>query len=306
MGQGMRVLVATDGAPDAAAAIEWIPCLLPPSSAVKILTVVTLPPSPIDIPTVRAYYEALLAEGERVVRIAREALAARGWSADGEVVDGDPRDRIVEIARTWKADLVVVGGRGLTRLAEALLGSVSTAVLRRAPCPVLVVKGRPTGLARAVVAVDGSDNSMAAARLFAALPPPKATAVRLLAVLDLPALMAPAEGAAPPLLTTPDALVNDRRAVLEGMLSRVAASYEGVVGKVECSVVLGNPAAEIISSAREPDVDLMVMGARGLGPIRRWLLGSVSERVLHHVECPVLVVPPSPATWPRLRSRRQG
>ena len=292
----MRVLIASDGSPDSTAALEWIPGLLPPPALVKVLTVVTLPPSSIDIPTVRAYYETLLAEGEVMVRGAREALGARGWSAEGEVVRGDPRDRIVEMARDWKADLVVVGGRGLTGFMGALLGSVSTAVLRRAPCPVLVVQGRPTGLARAVVAVDGSENAMAAARLFAALPPPKGTAVRLLAVLDLPVLITPAGGAAPALLTTPEAVVDERRAELEGMLARAAASYRGVVDHLECSVVRGNPAAEIISAAEGPGVGLVVLGARGLGTIKRWLLGSVSERVLHHAKCPVLVVPPSPTS----------
>ncbi len=45
------------------------------------------------------------------------------------------------------------------------------------------------------------------------------------------------------------------------------------------------------NAANEPGFDLVVVGARGVGPIRRWLLGSVSERVLFHAECPVLVVP---------------
>jgi nucleotide-binding universal stress UspA family protein len=237
-------------------------------------------------------------EGERTARSGREALAARGLAADIQVVEGDPRERIVEIAQDWRADLVVIGGRGLGALMGALLGSVSTAVLRRAVCPVLVVKWRSTRMRRALVAVDGSEDSWAAAQSFARLPLPKESTVRLLAVLDVPPMMAPTEGAAPAMVTTPEALISERRAQLEGILSRVAASYQGVVRDVERSVVVGGPAAEIVSAAREPGVDLVVVGARGLGPIRRWLLGSVSEHVLHHADCPVLVVPPSPAGGP--------
>lgn len=52
----------------------------------------------------------------------------------------------------------------------------------------------------------------------------------------------------------------------------------------------GSDNAKIIEAARSGDVDLVVIGARGAGTIRRLLLGSVSERVLHRVACPVLVV----------------
>jgi nucleotide-binding universal stress UspA family protein len=55
-------------------------------------------------------------------------------------------------------------------------------------------------------------------------------------------------------------------------------------------VVEGRPAAEVLAAAEEPGVDLVVLGARGLGTIGRLLLGSVSERVLQHAPCPVLIV----------------
>lgn len=287
----MRVLAATDGSTDATAAIEWLARRPLTVTALRVLTVVTLPPSSIDIPTVRAYYQALRADGERLVEAGCHALAASCPAVESQVLEGDPRERIVEAAREWKADLLMVGARGLGDLAGALLGSVSTAVVRRARCPVLVIKGRPSELRRAVVAVDGSEDSLAAARFLAALPLPRRMAVRLLAVLDLPPAMAPAAGLAPAVLTTPEELFGERRATLEGMLSRLAAGLRTIASEVECSVVVGRSAAEIVSAANEPGVDLVVVGARGLGRVRRCLVGSVSERVLHHAECPVLVVP---------------
>jgi nucleotide-binding universal stress UspA family protein len=287
----MRILVATDGSTDATAAIEWLARRPLTVTALRVLTVVTLPPSSIDIPTVRAYYQALRTGGERLVEAGCHALAASGPAVESQVLEGDPRERIVEAAREWKADLLVVGARGLGNLAGALLGSVSTAVVRRARCPVLVIKGRLSELRRAVVAVDGSKESLAAARFLAALLLPRRMAVRLLAVLDLPPAMAPAGGLAPGVLTTPEELFGERRATLEGVLSRVAAGLRTIANEVECSVVVGRSAAEIVSAANEPGVGLVVVGARGLGRVRRWLLGSVSERVLLHAECPVLVVP---------------
>jgi nucleotide-binding universal stress UspA family protein len=53
---------------------------------------------------------------------------------------------------------------------------------------------------------------------------------------------------------------------------------------------LGNPAEEIMKAAVEHDADLIVMGAQGLGAVDRFLLGSVSTRVVQHATCAVLVV----------------
>jgi nucleotide-binding universal stress UspA family protein len=136
---------------------------------------------------------------------------------------------------------------------------------------------------------------MAAVRFFASLPLPRELRVRLLAVLDPPPAMMPTEALAPAVLTVPESRGENRRTALEGLLSRVAADLRPLGAEVECSVVAGHPVAEIVSAAQEPGVGLVVVGARGLGPFRRWLLGSVSERVVHHADCPVLVVPLPPA-----------
>jgi nucleotide-binding universal stress UspA family protein len=55
-------------------------------------------------------------------------------------------------------------------------------------------------------------------------------------------------------------------------------------------VVLGNPAAELVRIADEHRAGLIVVGSQGLSAIERFLLGSVSERVLRHAHCSVLVV----------------
>ena len=51
----------------------------------------------------------------------------------------------------------------------------------------------------------------------------------------------------------------------------------------------GDPATAILDVAREQDVDLIVMGTRGVSAVERWLIGSVSSKVLHHAHCSVLV-----------------
>lgn len=60
--------------------------------------------------------------------------------------------------------------------------------------------------------------------------------------------------------------------------------------RVRSEVQVGDPAEEITDLARFEDYDLIVVGSRGLGPVKEILLGSVSNRVLHTAPCPVLVV----------------
>lgn len=69
-----------------------------------------------------------------------QALAGReGCDADAEILEGNPRDRVVELARARSAPMIVVGSRGLGAVTGALLGSVSSAIIHRADRPVLVV-----------------------------------------------------------------------------------------------------------------------------------------------------------------------
>jgi nucleotide-binding universal stress UspA family protein len=286
----MRVLVATDGSDDAKAAVAWLSRLpLPESVRVGIVTAFELPPSPLDIPTVRAYYRAVREEASRVAGDARAVLAPRWADTETRVFEGDAREVIVDEAAKWEPDLVVVGARGLGTVTGALLGSVSSAVVHHVHCPVLVVKGRPTAFRRVVVGVDGSEHALAAARFLASLPLPAGLRVRLLAVAQRP--VAPF-GPAAILGTTVaaiDGIVEEHRRRLEGVLARVKGEFRDGV-EVECSVVDGRPADEIVHAAAEPAVDLVAVGARGLGRIERLVLGSVSEHVLHRVDCSVLVV----------------
>ena len=87
-----------------------------------------------------------------------------------------------------------------------------------------------------------------------------------------------------------DAYIDEQKAALDDVLARAEASLAAQVGRVERSIVLGQPAAAIVETAEERGTDLVVVGARGLGLLGRLFLGSVSDRVAHQAPCPVLVV----------------
>ena len=75
--------------------------------------------------------------------------------------------------------------------------------------------------------------------------------------------------------------------MLDAEVEKVRA-VGGTVGEVYLRT--GSPAAEVVDLAEELGVGLVVVGSRGLGGIRRALIGSVSDSVVRHAHCPVLVV----------------
>ena len=287
----MRVLLATDGSEDALVATAWLAQFpLPPDSTLRVITAVSVPASALDVPTVREFQQSLRAEAQRIADAARVALAPRFTAADAHVGEGDARHVILTAAQDWHADLVVLGARGLGAVAGFLLGSVSLGIARHAHCSVLVVKGAPTPPRGALIALDTSPNAAAAAAFLVRLPLDPTFTVRLLGVVERP--RHPATGpslAAGMVRQAIEQMIQERRTVLERALEKAAGEF-GRVKRVERQVLVGHPVDEIVGAAARPGVDLVVVGARGLGALERLLLGSVSEGVLRHVDRPVLIV----------------
>lgn len=74
------------------------------------------------------------------------------------------------------------------------------------------------------------------------------------------------------------------------MLQQYASSISDKGIEVESITVMGQPADEIIEKAKLEEYDLIVIGSRGLGEIKGYLMGSVSNRVSRHAPCPVLII----------------
>lgn len=86
--------------------------------------------------------------------------------------------------------------------------------------------------------------------------------------------------------TIVEELIRNGKEMLEELLSAVAG--KGV--DVDLYTVMGQPADEILEKARAENYDLIVVGSRGLGEIKGYLMGSVSSRVSRHASCPVLII----------------
>jgi nucleotide-binding universal stress UspA family protein len=201
--------------------------------------------------------------------------------------DASPSHVLHKRAEETGAALIVLGathhGKGLRRA----LDSTSQHVLDGAPCPVAVA---PEGFARQHarelcqigVGYDGKPESRRALELAATLARATGARLRLVHAVDETFAVAPPLDAST-YTEMARAAREAARAGLDDALERLGdVRAEGAVREGDARAVL------VEDSAGD---DLLVVGSRGRGPIRRVLLGSVSAHVLHEAACPVVVVP---------------
>ena len=286
----MRIVLAIDGSSHSRRATRWLRDLaLPSDSKIIVLAVATLDEPPRDAQTLSDLRATVRTRARGLGERAASILEQRWQTVEVAVAEGDPRVEIVHAAEQMRARMVVLGARGLGRVKRVLVGSTSLAVARYAPCPVAIVRGRPRRTKRMLVAVDGSKGSRAAVRFLAVSEVERDSRVTLLHVL--PPETVP--GARRATRSSEDRKLGEdarrQRAEAERIL-RDATAMLGRRRRSECLVTHGDPAREIVKAARTRDVDVVVLGARGLQTLGRLLLGSVSETVLHQAGRPVIIV----------------
>lgn len=120
-----------------------------------------------------------------------------------------------------------------------------------------------------------------------------------LTIVTVISVVSPAFGVPIPMGDSFDALLDAARKRLESLRERLLT--EGL-SEVETALLEGDPVDRVVEFAGKHSPDLIVVGSRGLSAAGRFLLGSVSDGILHHVHCSVLVVkspvPPSSANGP--------
>ena len=284
----MQVLVATDGSKYGKWALEWVAQLpLAEAPTVKVVHIVDLQAlrAPFMLqPMVAGTERYLKAEVAKFLASAKRAKAEatatmKSLRLKGRVVTerGPVAQTIVDSARRG-VQLVAVGSRGLDALDRFMLGSVSTHVIHHVSCSVLVVREAPRPIRRVVLAVDGSAASKRAVQFMLRTVKPARTA----------------SGQEPVTVTVTHAMpflnYPELRHAGSAMVEECSERLLRVGYRVEQAPVIGNPADEILKVAETHEADLIVTGAKGLGAVARFLLGSVSTRVVQHAGCSTLIV----------------
>jgi nucleotide-binding universal stress UspA family protein len=176
----------------------------------------------------------------------------------------------------------------LSPLKRALMGSVSASVVRHAHCPVLVVRDgeheRNPLPGKILLAVDGSEEARAAASTAVEVADRMGSELHVVHVGELRPVYHPERHGY-------HARYEELREEAQRLLEEQVEQIETAGGRVAGThLEMGRPDEEIVVLGEEIGAGLIVTGSRGLGGIRRALMGSVSDSVVRHAHCPGLVV----------------
>jgi nucleotide-binding universal stress UspA family protein len=195
-----------------------------------------------------------------------------GISADQKLVEHvNPAETIIEEAQNGNYDLIIMG-HGQEEQQEPHLGSLAEKVSRHAQTSVLIAKEKRR-IQKMLVPVDGSESAEKALQ-YAAILAKKTDAMITLIYVQEPELSRLRPELAKEIGTR--------------ILSKAADQVKGV--KLDQKLEIGDPASMVIQTAKNGDYDIIVMSSKGHSAMRRFLLGSVGDHVIHYADRSVLLI----------------
>ena len=206
----------------------------------------------------------------------RRTLRSGGARAPTVVRIGAGADVVLDVAAEEKATLIAMTTHGRSGIARWIRGSVAEKIIRASRVPVLALRSFPAAppaelsLRRLLVALDATDTSLEVLEAALEIASVFGASATLLHVCDGPACALP----------VPE-------------LTRAYERFRQRGLDVQPVMKQGDPALQILDAARELKADLIAMTTHGRTGLRRWALGSVTEKVLRSAETPLLVVRPN-------------
>ena len=281
----MRLLVATDGLPKSEFAIDRAGLLADELAAELSLLHVVSPVS-----SDRVLEQSLQMAIARMKSRARSPLWHAATAPDVVVRAGNPSRVIMETIAREEPDLLIVGPHERRGVVDALQGTIIEKAVSARRCPVLVVQqSASTNYRNVLLALDvaaGSRAAVRAAEYFVLRGGARATAIHACASPDHAVLQIPgAEGAGSALHA--DCSPDTASVAMRELLERESADPE----RYELIVAQGNPLPTITRAIETRQPDLLVVGTRGDGRMRRAVLGSVANQLLKVAPCDILIVP---------------
>lgn len=283
-----EIVVPVDFSPCSKAALARASTIAEQSGATLHL-LHAVPPIPYPAPVEFGVPTAVTEEIEAGVRAKlgewAAELEAAGRAVSQEIVLRPPVDAIEEAVRTRGADLVVMGTHGHTGLKHLLLGSVAERTLRTVPCPVLAVKEHDGAhrVDRILLCTDFSEHAERAATHAIDWAETLGAEVHLAHAVT-PAVPAYAE------LPPPPEYVGQAREAARRELETAQRRIEDAGLACTPHLLEGEAAGALAELAERREIDLVVIGTRGRTGLKHVVLGSVAERVVRLLPCPVLVV----------------
>ncbi len=217
-------------------------------------------------------------------RISLEKLSLQydTYNIHNHVEIGNPCEVIVQYSSQHQHDLIIIGTRPNKTLKEKLFGSTATAVLRRAPIPVLAVQpDHPQQYKRIMASVDISQDAEIINNkvITEALALSEADEGELHALSIIPSKMPAQDGQNP-------------KMEAKKILSEVSLKQNVEIPFPRLHIGTGDPASTIDFSVKKHDIDLLVMGMASRTGIMGFFVGNLAERVIANVDCSILIVKP--------------
>ncbi len=230
--------------------------------------------------------QALHDEAARQLEDLAAALRADGMTVQTRLRPGAPVDETLQEAEALASPLVVLGARGTGYLRRLVLGSTAERLIRRSPCPLLVVRQTPhEPYRRVLVAVDFSPWSTSALALARRIAP--GARLLLASVFQVP-FEEKLRFAGVDEATIAQYRRRGQAETLQ-RLQALAAAAGLAPAQWEPCVLEGDPSLRLVQAEQEHDCDLVVLGKHGVSAAVDLLLGSTTKHVLAEGQADVLV-----------------
>lgn len=288
-----RVMISLDGSEFAERALPMAKGLCRLADASLVLASVLPGPQPVRI-LPRAAGAGLPGQAEREAYLGRLTAQIRheGLNVDYVLAVGPVAVAICDLVDATQGDVLVMSTHGRSGVTRWLLGSVPNAVIQIIDKPVLLLRperlniSRPPRVKRVLVTLDGHPYSERVLPYAKALADAIAGEIILLTVPEVPA---------PEFYGPMSDAVKDLRREAEAKawryLNRVARRLREAGTNVRPLVTGSRPAQTIVEVSKAEDADLIMLTTHGRGGVERILMGSVADRVVHHADRPVFLVP---------------
>lgn len=276
-----KILVAFDGSASAANALKQSIALSRQEHCwIKALAVVPPYEGDIDLTGVPDLEAVFRGPTENLIAAARSIAAEEDADLITDVKQGEPFERIVAVAEDESCDLIVTGRRGHRRLERMLMGSVTARVIGHSHKDVLVVpRDAAIDFGHLLVAIDGSESGRNALRKGLQLAKTYGSTVAAVAVADIyPEFYADAPQVV-------DALENKALKALADARSLAASNGVELVAELR----RGDVVEEILGYSRDTAASMIITGGHARSGLKRFIMGSVTEKVIGLTSCPVLV-----------------
>lgn len=207
------------------------------------------------------------------------------------VIIGKPEKAIIQFAQENEIDLIVMSTHGRSGITRWAFGRVAGKVLRRAPCPTVILRSeeeiKPQEFKRVLLPLDGSplaERALEAAQILAAN---LEITLLLLRVVERSSYYG---------FGYDDKHMEEERREASAYLLEVEKKLKEQHISVMTHVADGQAADEIVDYAEVEGVDLIILSSRGYSGFDTWMFGSVAEKVMKGAPCAILVIRQEPFT----------